>query len=151
MQAQTRPVAGDADGGTGRTRQADEVRGDGVPWPAAIPGRMPDGQQAVAGMDPIGGSPACGACVADEAPTLIWATDTAGGLIYANRWFEDVFGIPSHRLHGDGWGLILTPDALAQFRTDLRLAIAGRRPFRVEVQVRTAGGPLRWHRCEAMP
>ena len=156
MQSQTLPVAGDADGGPGRARQPAEGKGGIAPGPSAIPGRMLDGQvlnglHAGAGVDPIGDSLACGACVADEAPTLIWATDAAGGLIYANRRFEAVFGIPSHALQGDGWGLILLPDALVQFRADLRQAIAGQLPFRVEVQVRTAGGPLRWHRCEAIP
>ena len=116
-----------------------------------LDGQVLNGLHAGAGVDPIGDSLACGACVADEAPTLIWATDAAGGLIYANRRFEAVFGIPSHALQGDGWGLILLPDALVQFRADLRQAIAGQLPFRVEVQVRTAGGPLRWHRCEAIP
>ena len=103
------------------------------------------------GADPIAGSAACGACVADEAPTLIWATDAAGALVYANRRFEAVFGIAAPELRGGGWGLILEPEALAEFRAGLSRCIAERQTFHAEVQVRTAGQQLRWHRCEATP
>lgn len=101
--------------------------------------------------DQVAGDPGHGLSFADEAPTLIWATDAAGRLIYANRRFEKVFGIPAGSLHGDGWGLILPPEALPRFRADFSQAIARRAPLKTEVQVRMAGGLLRWHRCEAVP
>ncbi|MFZ4410372.1 MAG: response regulator [Paracraurococcus sp.] len=90
-------------------------------------------------------------CVAEEAPTIIWATAADGGLIYANRRFEQVFGIPSAALRGDGWALILSPEAVGPFRTQFAAAAATRDRFQAEVQVRTAGGALRWHRLEAKP
>ncbi|WP_165982489.1 response regulator [Dankookia rubra] len=95
------------------------------------------------GFDPVG--------VADEAPTLIWATDADGAPVYANRRFETVFGITAAELRDGGWGRILVPEALDGFRARLARCIAGRLTFHADLRVRTVGGQLRWHRCEATP
>ena len=94
---------------------------------------------------------AAGAGVVHDAPAMIWATDPAGALVYANRRFGTIFGIAAEDLPGRGWDLVLAPEALAGFRAALAHCIAGRLPFHAEVQVRTADGALRWHRCEATP
>ena len=92
---------------------------------------MVDAERIIAAIPP------CGACVADEAPTLIWATDadgrarlrqTGGSRTCSASRFPD--------LQGDGWGLILVPDAQEDFRTRLNWSIAERQPFQAEVQVR---------------
>lgn len=89
--------------------------------------------------------------MADEAPTLIWATDATGALIYANRRLLAVFGIAAAELREAGWGLILMPEALDGFCAGLRRCIAERQVFHAEVRVRIAGQQCRWHRCEATP
>src|SRR3954452_4449620 len=146
MQAQTRPVACQADDRSDLGRRAAEAEAVHAAAPVAHRASPLD-----SGVDQIPGNGACGACAADEAPTLIWATDAAGALIYANRRFETVFGIAAPELRRGGWGLILEPEALAGFRAGLDRCIAGRQTFHAEVQVRTAGRQLRWHRCEATP
>ncbi|WP_431269979.1 response regulator [Dankookia sp. P2] len=114
-------------------------------------GAAPDAARAHPSGDESGTAGGDPVCAADEAPALIWATDAIGALVYANRRFETVFGIAAPALRDGGWGLILTPEALEEFRAGLSRCIARRTAFHAEVQVRTAGGQLRWHRCEATP
>ena len=72
MQAQMRPVAIQADDRADLAlRAADAATANG----AAIADRTAELDVAA---DRIAGKLACGACVADEAPTLIWATDATG-------------------------------------------------------------------------
>jgi PAS domain S-box-containing protein len=88
---------------------------------------------------------------ADEAPTLIWKTDNSGRIIYTNRRFESVFGRAACFLQGDGWRAIVLPESLHRFQAAFLAAFVRRKPFHAEVQVRSATGAIRWHRCEAAP
>ncbi|MCB4824524.1 hybrid sensor histidine kinase/response regulator [Roseicella aerolata] len=89
--------------------------------------------------------------LAEEAPTLLWASDAEGRLVHANRRFQSVFGLPAGALREDAWQRLLEPEALVRFRAELAAAIAVRGPFRIEVPLRTAGGARHWYRWEAAP
>src|SRR5690349_16942377 len=111
MQSQMRPVACQAEDRADPARPlAEGSQAAGPVGHAAVPRpplvTLPDGDAMPVGEDPAG--------VADEAPTLIWATDANGAPVYANRRFAAVFGSTAAELRQGGWGLILAPEALAE-------------------------------------
>ncbi|MCO6419058.1 response regulator [Siccirubricoccus sp. KC 17139] len=89
--------------------------------------------------------------VADDVPALIWITDEAGRLVYANRRFEEVFGTMAEVLRAGGWPHLLASEDLPRFDAVFAEARARRGGFRTEVRVQDQFGQRRWHRCEAAP
>ncbi|UFN49038.1 response regulator [Roseomonas sp. OT10] len=89
--------------------------------------------------------------MANSAPALIWVTDSRGGLVFANRHAETLFGIPAERLHGEGWLAVVHPDDVPTFHDAFRRAFDARQPFHAESRVRDRHGEIRWLRCEGAP
>ncbi len=67
--------------------------------------------------------------MADSAPVLIWLSDRAGHIIFANRHYEQVFGRPPVEMLGNGWEQIVIPDDLSDFQSALLRAVASRNSF----------------------
>ncbi|NOG71610.1 ATP-binding protein [Roseicella sp. DB1501] len=89
--------------------------------------------------------------MADSAPVLIWMTDPAGQLIFANMHYDHMFGRPAADMLGDGWMTIVQEDDLSRFHAAFQEALQARQTFRAEVRVRDAAGAIRWLRCEGVP
>jgi PAS domain S-box-containing protein len=88
--------------------------------------------------------------MADSAPALIWMTDVAGRLTFANMHFDYVFGRPAREMLGDGWSRRVHPDDLEAFRSAFQAAFAARRPFRTAVRAFDKDGEIRWFRCDGV-
>jgi PAS domain S-box-containing protein len=89
--------------------------------------------------------------MADSAPALIWTTDAAGQVAFANMHFDHVFGRPASEMLGEGWAEVVLADDLGSFRAAFVGAFHAGRPFRTEVRVRDRDGQVRWMRCEGVP
>ncbi len=89
--------------------------------------------------------------MADSAPALIWMTDDAGSVIFANMHYDHMFGRPGREMLGTGWRSILHPDDVEAFETAFFEAFRDRRPFSGEVRVIDRDGRVRWLRCEGVP
>jgi PAS domain S-box-containing protein len=89
--------------------------------------------------------------MADSAPALIWMTDAAGQVTFANLHYDHVFGRPATEILGDGWASLLVPEDLEPFNAAFGAAFAAREPFKAEVRVRDRHGQVRWLRCEGVP
>ncbi|WP_236961120.1 sensor histidine kinase [Methylobacterium durans] len=89
--------------------------------------------------------------MADSAPALIWMTDDAGNVTFANMHFDHMFGMPATELEHEGWKRIVYPDDLETFSGIFNAAFEARAPFRIEVRVIDSEGAVRWLRCEGVP
>jgi PAS domain S-box-containing protein len=89
--------------------------------------------------------------MADSAPALIWMTDEAGQVTFANMHYDYMFGRPAAEMLGDGWTSIVLPEDLERHTADFLAAFQARAPFRTETRVRDPNGRVRWLRCEGVP
>ncbi len=89
--------------------------------------------------------------MADSAPALIWMTDEASNVTFANMHFDHLFGMPAAELEDEGWKRIIYPDDLETFSAAFNEAFEARAPFRTEVRVIDGEGTVRWLRCEGVP
>ena len=89
--------------------------------------------------------------IADSAPALIWMTDAAGRVTFANRYYETMFGRPSADIMGAGWSEILAPDDLAPYRRAFGKALRARTDFKHFARARDRHGRILWFRCEGTP
>jgi PAS domain S-box-containing protein len=89
--------------------------------------------------------------MANSAPALIWVTDAAGRVVFANHYHEEFFGLDTDRMLGSGWQRTIHHDDLPRFLALMDAALAERRPFRLELRVIDREGGVRWVRCDAVP
>jgi PAS domain S-box-containing protein len=89
--------------------------------------------------------------MADSAPALIWMTDEAGQVTFANMHYDHMFGLPAAEMLGDGWASIVLPEDLERHTAAFLAAFDERRPFHTETRVRDRHGEVRWLRCEGVP
>lgn len=89
--------------------------------------------------------------MADNAPVLIWVSDTSGGCTYFNRQWLKFTGRPLEAELGDGWMEGVHPDDREDCDAAFRLARAPRKPFRVEYRLRRHDGEYRWLVDEGVP
>ncbi|MDB5644811.1 HWE histidine kinase domain-containing protein [Methylobacterium sp.] len=90
--------------------------------------------------------------MADSAPALIWMTDEAARISFANMHFDHLFGVDTAAvLTGEDWRRIIFPEDLESFTTLFRNAFASRTPFQADVRVIDRDGIVRWLRCEGVP
>ncbi len=89
--------------------------------------------------------------MADSAPALIWMTDAAGAVTFANMHFDHMFGRPAAAMLGKAWAAVVLPEDLGPFRWAFVGALRARRPFRAETRVRDKDGQTRWMRCDGVP
>ena len=89
--------------------------------------------------------------LADTAPALIWLTDSAGGVEFANRSFETLLGVTPEEMVRDGWLRIVAPEMRARM-TGLRDRVrAGRKAFSGDIRVIDVAGQSRWIHVEGRP
>jgi two-component system, chemotaxis family, CheB/CheR fusion protein len=90
--------------------------------------------------------------MADSAPVLIWVSDSAGRIEFANREFAVFCGFEPGELAGRRWPELLQQDTGA---APVRISAdaAGGRGGRLELtaQLRAADGELRWMKVTALP
>ncbi|WP_441965601.1 PAS domain S-box protein [Microvirga sp. 2MCAF38] len=89
--------------------------------------------------------------MADSAPALIWATDPENRIIFANRHYEQVFGISPQGLGDEAWRTVIHPDDVEGFFTLFAKASTARANFRVDARVYDKHNNTRWLRCEGVP
>jgi len=89
--------------------------------------------------------------IADSAPALIWVSDAEGRMIFANRHYQTVFGVPATEMLGDGWQRVVIPADLPSFYAAFMTAFATYQSFRTEVRFLDKEGTIRWYRCEGAP
>ena len=133
------------------------MRDTGFPMPDAdgrirrIGGITQDVTEQKAAEDRLAASEARFRHMADSAPALIWMTDAAGRVTFANMHFDHLFGRPAAAMLGEGWATVVLPHDLGPFRRAFADALGARRPFRVETRVRDRDGQIRWLRCDGVP
>jgi len=89
--------------------------------------------------------------MADSAPALIWMTDEAGQLTFANMHYDHMFGRRASDMLGEGWASIVLPEDLQRHTSAFFTAFHARAPFRTETRVLDRHGRVRWLRCEGVP
>jgi len=89
--------------------------------------------------------------IADSAPVLIWMTDAASRLTFANRHYETLFGRPAAEMAGLGWAKVVLAEDLEAFRHSFLEAVEVRGDFKTFTRVRDRGGRVLWLRCEGTP
>lgn len=89
--------------------------------------------------------------LADSVPALIWMTDEAGQLTFANMHYDHVFGRPAADMLGEGWAAVVLPEDLERYKAAFTSAFQARGPFHSETRVRDAKGEVRWLRCAGVP
>ncbi|HYD27835.1 PAS domain S-box protein [Brevundimonas sp.] len=89
--------------------------------------------------------------VADSAPALIWMSDDAGRMVFANRRYKTFFGVESENAIDEGWRRLAEPADLEDFVANFRRALAGRDRFEALARVNHPMLGTRWLRCEGVP
>jgi PAS domain S-box-containing protein len=89
--------------------------------------------------------------MADSAPALIWMTDAAGEMIFANRHYPTMFGRPLCAFMGQGWLDDILLEDLERCTNAFRSAFRKRVPVQMEMRVLDRDGMVRWLRCEGVP
>jgi PAS domain S-box-containing protein len=89
--------------------------------------------------------------LADNAPVMVWVTESDGTCSYLSRsWYEFTGQTPETGL-GFGWLNAVHPDDREWSGERFRTASARREPFRVEYRLRQADGTYRWAIDAAAP
>ena len=82
--------------------------------------------------------------MADGCPTILWITDTQGGIRFANRAFREFFHIAYEQVEGDKWQPLLHPDDVPEYLRKFQQSVQGHTAFEAETRVRRADGEWRW-------
>ncbi|CAM3630965.1 histidine kinase [Bordetella sputigena] len=89
--------------------------------------------------------------LSDSAPALIWETDASGKVIFVNRHYEVMFGLPSSEMLGQGWyRMVYEPDMPALLKA-FDQAVREQKPLQLEIRVIDAQRRLRWLDCRGVP
>ena len=91
------------------------------------------------------------AIMANNAPVLIWSTDTAGRCSFVNRNWIAFTGQPLERDPDAARPGQIHPADAGRYYSVSSDAIAARRPFQVEYRLRRADGTYRWLLENAVP
>jgi PAS domain S-box-containing protein len=89
--------------------------------------------------------------MADAAPALIWSVDENAKVIFANERLQSEFGIEPSSFMSEGWKALVHDDDWDWFNDERMARFTAREDFHADVRVRTAGGRVRWLRCESRP
>ncbi len=89
--------------------------------------------------------------MADTAPALIWTSDEAGRVIYANHEHEAVFGQPPGAFLGEGWLDYVHEADRAAVTAAWRAAVASQQHVSLEYRIINRAGDTLWVRCKAAP
>jgi PAS domain S-box-containing protein len=88
--------------------------------------------------------------VAEDAPVMLWMSDTQGAYIYLNRMLREFWGAPENLSEFD-WRTRLVADDLAEVEAAVRPAILRQEPFTVEARYYRADGEVRGFLTRAKP
>ena len=89
--------------------------------------------------------------MADCSPVMMWLTDMAGGLEYANRAYREFFDLEPAQTISFDWGAQLHPDDAAAYIAAFKAAVESRRPFHARARLRRADGQWRWIESNGTP
>jgi len=89
--------------------------------------------------------------MADNAPALIWMTNTEGHPIFLNRRHEEVFGRHVEELQRIRWRDLIHPDDLPSFRKVYFEARHRSEGFRTETRIADAENRILWLRVDGVP
>jgi len=89
--------------------------------------------------------------LAASAPIGIMLIDSEKGLIYCNKRFLSIFGLPWEKVMRFGWVKSLHPDDREAFLNERSKAMAERREFVREFRIVTPQGETRWARVQTTP
>jgi PAS domain S-box-containing protein len=89
--------------------------------------------------------------MADCSPVIMWLTDMAGRVEYANRAYREFFDLePAQTIRFD-WGAQLHPDDAEAYIAAFKTAVESRRPFHARARLRRADGQWRWIESSGTP
>lgn len=89
--------------------------------------------------------------MADEAPALIWLSDTKGRGTWFNQQWREFTGRTLEQECGDGWHEGIHPDDRDRCLRIWSASFEARTPFRLEHRLRRHDGTYRWILCSATP
>jgi PAS domain S-box-containing protein len=82
--------------------------------------------------------------LADGSPNIIWVTDAAGNIEFANRAYLEFFGIDRHAVARFDWQAMVHPDDRKTYIESFVTALRERQSFHGRARVRRADGRWRW-------
>lgn len=82
--------------------------------------------------------------MADDAPVMIWMSDTDKSCIWFNKPWLDFVGQPMEQELGNGWAKNVHPDDLDACLRTYNAAFDAREPFLMEYRVKRHDGEYRW-------
>src|SRR5687768_16322333 len=89
--------------------------------------------------------------MADCSQVMMWLTDLAGRVEYANRAYREFFDVEPGQTGAFDWGARLHPDDAAEYIASFKSAVESRRPFHARARVRRADGQWRWIESSGTP
>ncbi|MGF1568867.1 MAG: PAS domain S-box protein [Nodosilinea sp.] len=89
--------------------------------------------------------------LADQAPILIWMSDTRGDRTYFNRTWFTFTGLTPAQARGQGWVSTLHPEDAKSVLTVYRAAFSQRQPFTSRYRQRQRSGEYRWLLTKGVP
>ena len=89
--------------------------------------------------------------VADSAPALIWMSDDAAQMVFANRRYRTFFGVEADGHLPDSWRTLIHPDDEGVFVAAFMRAFEARDRFEALTRVNHPLLGLRWLRNEGVP
>jgi putative addiction module CopG family antidote len=144
----------DARVATGRFRSSSEVvraalrllaEAEMQPIPAA------DAQLGDPQLGDLSGPEADFFLLADQAPAMLWTSDTEGRCLFLNRALRDFWGLAPDISPGYAWQNTLHPEDAAVVHARVQSALRDRSGFLVDARYRHASGTWRVLRTEARP
>jgi PAS domain S-box-containing protein len=89
--------------------------------------------------------------LADSLPALVWIADRSGQVLFANRAFETMLGIPVETAMKVGWLAVIPPEHHALFEQSRAYRMANPGSYGGDLRVVTAAGESRWIHTELRP
>jgi two-component system, cell cycle sensor histidine kinase and response regulator CckA len=87
----------------------------------------------------------------DLAPGFFWLTDPAGGILYANRAWEEYTGSSADDVSTAGWTQFTHPDELPTVQEKWAHGVELGEPFQMEFRYRRHDGVYRWMLAQLSP
>lgn len=89
--------------------------------------------------------------LADGTPILVWTTDAAGRVEFANQAYTDFFGVTIGAIQSGGWQPLVHPDDITGYANIFMDSLREQQPFRAQARVRRADGQWRWIESYSQP
>jgi PAS domain S-box-containing protein len=89
--------------------------------------------------------------MADSCPTMLWVTDSAGGVSFINRAYRAFCGATQEQVEEGKWHSLVHPEDAPAYIAEFQRAVRERTPFRAEARALRADGEWRLLGCNAQP